>query len=65
MQKTIRCFGWLGLVVAAFYVLPDACNAVSRLAFQEEFGGKGSGAGQFGREIYLTFDREGRAHVSL
>jgi sugar lactone lactonase YvrE len=64
MQKMIRCFGWLGLVLAEFYALPDACDAVSRLAFQEEFGGKGSGAGQFGREIYLTYDGEGGVYLS-
>ncbi|MCD6335133.1 MAG: hypothetical protein J7M27_07365, partial [Candidatus Latescibacteria bacterium] len=64
MRKTIRYFGWLGLMLAAFYALPDACDAVSRLNFQEEFGGKGSGAGQFGREIYLTFDGEGGVYLS-
>ncbi len=62
MQKTIRCFGWLGLVLAAFSALPDACDAVTRLAFQEEFGGKGSGVAQFGREIYLTFDDSGNLY---
>ncbi|MCK5327832.1 MAG: NHL repeat-containing protein, partial [Candidatus Latescibacteria bacterium] len=64
MQKTIRCFGWLVLMLAAFYALPDACDAVSRLAFQEEFGGKGAGSGQFGREIYLAFDHEGGVYLS-
>ncbi|MFH1006714.1 MAG: NHL repeat-containing protein [Candidatus Latescibacterota bacterium] len=64
MQKTIRCLPWLGLMLAAFLALPDASGAAGRLAFQDEFGGKGSGAGQFGREIYLTFDREGACYVS-
>ena len=64
MKKTTRYFGWLGVVLIAFGSLPDLCDAVSRLAFQEEFGGKGSGMGQFGRKIYLTFDREGGLYVS-
>ena len=64
MKKAICYFGWLGVLLIAWGSLPDRCDAVSRLAFLEEFGSKGSGIGQFGREIYLAFDREGAVYVS-
>jgi len=31
---------------------------------EEEIGGKGAGPGQFGKEIYVAFDREGGIYVS-
>ena len=47
-------------IMTSVALAPVPSDAVSRLQFDREIGGKGAGPGQFGEEIYVAFDREGR-----
>lgn len=58
----ILIFLWMAMMGMA--LIPVSSRAVSRLQFEREIGGKGAGPGQFGEEIYVAFDREGRLYVS-
>ncbi|HID94901.1 MAG TPA: hypothetical protein EYP53_02440 [Candidatus Latescibacteria bacterium] len=52
------------LLLVATIVTATKGEAVGRLRFEEEFGGKGTGIGQFGEEIYLAFGSDGTIYVT-
>ncbi|MCD6170787.1 MAG: NHL repeat-containing protein [Candidatus Latescibacteria bacterium] len=59
MQRILGCFLIWGLLS-----FPSISQAVERLQFEREFGGKGEALGQFGQEVYLAFDQKGTIYIS-
>ena len=57
----------LFLLVVCFIITlcaPGISHAVSVVRFDREFGGKGSGAGAFGKTINIAFDLENNIYIS-
>jgi len=52
------------LCVIGILCFSASSHAVSIARFDREFGGKGSGAGNFGKTISLAFDSDGNIYVS-
>lgn len=59
----IRILGCITLIFA-FCVIVNSAHALDSISFDTEFGGKGSGAGGFSKNIHINFDADNNIYIS-